>query len=90
MGERGLLSNFSGVLVGRPKAQFLDKQPTNEERAEFRRQQRETVVRMIRNYNDNAPIVLNLDFGHTDPYIPLALGKLCTIDGMTKNVLMQF
>ena len=75
LGERGWLEKFQAVLVGRPKAWESDKQLTLEQKAEYRKQQRETVVNTVRQYNAHIPIVQNLDFGHTDPQVVLPLGR---------------
>jgi len=74
-GERGWLDRFRAVLFGRPKAWTFQKPYSAEEKAVYRQQQRETVVRVVREYNPTIPIVQNLDFGHTDPQIALPMGN---------------
>jgi len=73
-GERGWFDRFKAILVGRPKAWEFDKPQSPEEKAAYRHTQRETVVRVVREYNPVIPIVQNLDFGHTDPQIVLPMG----------------
>jgi muramoyltetrapeptide carboxypeptidase LdcA involved in peptidoglycan recycling len=74
-GERGWLDRFQAVLVGRPKAWTFNRPKSTEEKAVYRQQQRETVVRVVREYNPTIPIVQNVDFGHTDPQIVLPMGN---------------
>ncbi|MFZ1317345.1 LD-carboxypeptidase [Candidatus Saccharibacteria bacterium] len=75
LGERGWLDKFQAVLVGRPKAWEFNKQMTPQQKADYRDQQRKTVVGTIRQYNARIPIVQNIDFGHTDPQTVLPLGQ---------------
>ena len=74
-GERGWFDRFKAVLVGRPKAWEFDKPKSAEEKSAYRQQQRETVVRVVREYSPTIPIVQNVDFGHTDPQIVLPMGN---------------
>lgn len=90
MGERGWLNIFSGVLVGRPKAWEFDKQNNAEEKARYRKEQRETILRVIREYNTDIPVVQNLDFGHTDPQVPLPSGQNCRIDSANNTIYLTF
>ena len=71
LGEREILANIKGLLVGRPKAWEFDKQNTDEEKEKYKMVQRESVLEIVRKYNKNIPIVQNLDFGHTAPQICL-------------------
>jgi muramoyltetrapeptide carboxypeptidase LdcA involved in peptidoglycan recycling len=80
-GERGWFDRFKAVLVGRPKAWEFDKPKSPEEKAAYRQNQRETVTRVIREYNPIIPIVQNLDFGHTDPQIVLPMGNIARLTG---------
>jgi muramoyltetrapeptide carboxypeptidase LdcA involved in peptidoglycan recycling len=74
-GERGWFDKLAGVMVGRPKAWHFDRQKTKEQKAEYRKTQRETVISVVREYNATIPIVQNVDFGHTDPQIVLPIGR---------------
>lgn len=88
-GERGWLEKFSAILVGRPKAWDFGKQNTAEQKAVYRKEQRETVVRAVREYNETIPIVQNLDFGHTDPQIVLPMGRKARIDSTKQKLYLQ-
>ncbi len=90
MGERGLLKNFSGILIGRPKAWEFDKQNSTEQKQAYKKEQQEIVLKTIREYNSDIPIVQNLDFGHTDPQVPLPSGNVCRIDSKNQKVYLTF
>jgi muramoyltetrapeptide carboxypeptidase LdcA involved in peptidoglycan recycling len=89
-GERGWLSKFQAVLIGRPKAWEFNKQHTAEQKAEYRAKQQETVVKTVREYNKDIPIIQNVDFGHTDPQISLPMGGMARIDGADMKLFLQY
>lgn len=78
-GERGWFDQLAGVMVGRPKAWDFTQQNTVEQKANYRKDQREIVISVIREYNETIPIVQNVDFGHTDPQIILPIGRKATL-----------
>ncbi|MBI4087106.1 LD-carboxypeptidase [Candidatus Kaiserbacteria bacterium] len=90
LGERGILKQVKGVLVGRPKAWEFDKQNTDDEKKAYRAEQREIVLKTVRAYNVNIPIVQNLDFGHTDPQLPMPYGGKVRIDSEAKKIFADF
>lgn len=90
LGERGWLNKFSAVLVGRPKAWEFDKQNTSEQKSDYKKSQRETVLKVIREYNAKIPIVQNLDFGHTDPQIAIPKGSLARIDTNNQKIFLTY
>lgn len=89
-GERGWFDKFRGVLIGRPKAWDFTKQRTAEEKAQYRAEQRAVVLKTVRQYNANIPVVQNLDFGHTDPQILLPMGSTVTIDTAQKRIVLDY
>ena len=89
-GERGWLNKLQGILVGRPKAWEFDKQNSTEQKELYRQAQQETVLRVVREYNKDIPIIQNLDFGHTDPQIILPLGNKARIDSVSKKVFLTY
>jgi muramoyltetrapeptide carboxypeptidase LdcA involved in peptidoglycan recycling len=86
LGERGMLEEFSAVIVGLPKAQHRERKPTKPEREEYREEQREVVKKRIDEYTDGIPIVFNMNFGHSDPILPLPIGGRIKIDTDGKNI----
>lgn len=89
-GERGILERVKGVLVGRPKAWYFDHQHSVEEQNKFRSSQREVILDVVRQYNLSIPVVQNLDFGHTDPQIPMPYGGKVRIDSAAKKIFATF
>jgi len=90
LGERGILENIKGVLMGRPKAWEFHKPATMEEKETYRAKQRETVLKVVRTYNASIPIVQNVNFGHTDPQIPMPYGNQIRIDAKNKQLFATF
>lgn len=89
-GERGWLDKFQAILVGRPKAWEFNKQNTTEQKAAYRKEQQETVVNTVRQYNKQIPIVQNVDFGHTDPQIALPFGRKARVLGSEKKIFLNY
>lgn len=80
MGERRLLERFDAVLVGRAKARTHREERPPEERAAYRGRQREAVRELLDLYNPEAPVVFDVDCGHTDPMVPVPIGAEVTVD----------
>lgn len=89
-GERGILERIQGVLVGRPKAWEFDKQNSTEEKEAYCQNQREAIIETVRKYNIKIPVVQNLNFGHTDPQIPMPYGNMVRIDSEQKKIFATF
>lgn len=85
MGERGILEQFSGVVVGRPKSASPDGPEKDHE--EYRRSQREVICQQINRYNPEIPIVMGLDFGHTDPHFPLPIGCCLRLEPENERIV---
>ena len=86
LGERGLLERFDGLLVGRPPARSHVEDRPPEWRRSYRTQQQEAISSVFAEYNPDAPIVLDVDFGHTWPTIPLAIGDRVEIDPVSETI----
>jgi muramoyltetrapeptide carboxypeptidase LdcA involved in peptidoglycan recycling len=76
LGERGVLADLGAVLVGRPETPG----GSLSDREGYRREQRETIARVLSEYAESLPVVFDLDFGHTAPNLPLPLGAPIAID----------
>jgi muramoyltetrapeptide carboxypeptidase LdcA involved in peptidoglycan recycling len=87
MGERGLLGQFAGVAVGRPKAWSRDR-PVD--RAAYTADQRDAVLRALATYNPTATVVVGLDAGHTDPQVVLPIGGEVTLDPAAGTVTVTY
>lgn len=90
LGERGWIDKFQAVLVGRPKAWERGKEKTADEKALYSEKQRKTIVDTIRFYNEDIPIIQNLDFGHTDPQIALPSGGKVRVQTSAKKVFLAY
>ena len=90
LGERGILQNIKGLVMGRPKAWEFDKPQLDEEKIEYKKRQRETVLEIVRQYNQDIPVVQNVDFGHTAPQICLPVGSKMRIDSVNKKIFVRF
>ena len=89
-GERGILEQVRGVLVGRPKAWEFDKPQDKKLRKKYREDQRKMILKTIHKYNPNIPVIQNLDFGHTDPQIAMPYGGRCKIDSGSQKIVVEF
>lgn len=89
-GERGWLDKFQAVLVGRPKAWEFDQQNDTATKAKYREEQQETVLRVVREYNKDIPVVQNIDFGHTDPQVVLPNGNKARIISSENKILLTY
>ncbi len=90
LGERGILAQVKGVLIGRAKAWEFDRPHTFEQKETYRRDQQDAILRAVRMYNADIPVVQNMNFGHTDPQIPMPYGGRVRIEGVTKKVFATF
>lgn len=90
LGERGILERVQGVCIGRAKAREFDKLRASEERAAYRKEQQQTILETVRSYNQMIPVVQNLDFGHTEPQIPMPYGNTLRIDAKNQKLYATF
>jgi len=89
-GERGILKRVKGICVGRAKAREFDKPRSPAERAVYRKEQQEIIIKTVRAYNKDIPILQNMDFGHTEPQIPMPYGNLVRIDFENRRIFATF
>ena len=85
-GVRGLLQQFSAILVGTAKGTALGTVRTPGERARYRDEQRAAILRALKDYNPAAMAVFGVDFGHTDPQWILPYGGRVTVDGPARRI----
>jgi hypothetical protein len=67
MGERGLLQQFAAVLWAPPKAWNFETRNNPQQRKTYVDLQYAAVLRAFAEYHPEVPLVLGVDFGHTDP-----------------------
>lgn len=77
-GVQGIINEVKGIIFGRPKDY------SNEEKEELYK----VVLSVVRNDFGAAdiPIVMNIDFGHTDPKLVMPLGCRININPMGKEL----
>lgn len=87
MGENGILERFSAIIVGRPCRQPLDGEERNEkEKQEYHGDQKKRIKEEIKRYSPETPVVFDVDFGHTDPKIPLQIGSKLELNPEKKQI----
>lgn len=79
-GIQGVLDNVKGIMFGRPKGY------SKEEKEELYKTV-ENILRVEFGITD-IPVVMNMDFGHTDPKIIVPLGCNARINPKTKEVIL--
>ena len=90
MGERGLLHQFSALLMGRAKSWSFERQLGAPERALFRQHQREAVLRAIHQYAPDTIVVFDVDLGHTDPQLVVPVGGRIRVDGPRRRITVTY
>ena len=81
LGENGILNKFSAILVGRPIRKPLHgEERTEEEKQQYHEDQKERIKEEIQRYSSDTPVVFDVDFGHTDPKLPLQLGSKISLN----------
>jgi muramoyltetrapeptide carboxypeptidase LdcA involved in peptidoglycan recycling len=86
MGERGLLQRFGAVIWGRPKAWSFEQPNDPAGKASYTGAQYETVRRAMAEYHPDVPLVLGVDFGHTDPQQIVPFGGQITVDATNREI----
>ncbi len=89
-GERGILERIQGICVGRAKARELNKLCSAEARAAYREEQQAAIAKIVRAYNKSIPVVQNMDFGHTEPQVPMPYGNTIRIDSDNQRIFAEF
>ncbi|TQF01949.1 LD-carboxypeptidase [Kitasatospora acidiphila] len=90
MGERGLLEQFSALLMGRPKTWSRYRTLDAEQKTQFRQGQREAVLRALAEYAPRAVAVFDVDLGHTDPQLVIPCGGTIRVDGPERRVFVTY
>ncbi|MET9886478.1 S66 peptidase family protein [Streptomyces sp. NPDC006430] len=90
MGERGLLQRFPALLMGRAKSWSFENRFSTQEKAHFRQQQREAVVRALQQYAPDTMVVFDVDLGHTDPQLVIPVGGRIRVDGPARRIVVTY
>lgn len=89
LGERGLFSRFSAVVVGRAKTRSYHTERSANERQTYRESQRDVITDVVTEYNETAPIIFDVDFGHTNPVTPIPYGQRVHIDPSQQYITLR-
>ncbi|MET7436832.1 S66 peptidase family protein [Streptomyces sp. NPDC005496] len=90
MGERGLLRRFPALLMGRPKTWSFEQPNDAAARARYVREQHEAVLKAVDMYAPDMMVVLDVDFGHTDPQHVLPYGGTIRVDGPARRITVTY
>lgn len=90
MGERGLLQQFPALLMGRAKSWSFENPLSTQEKAHFRLQQREAVMRALQQYAPHTMAVFDVDLGHTDPQLVVPVGGRIRVDGPARRIIVTY
>lgn len=90
LGEAGYLKRIRGLILGRPKTWFFDHKMQSQQKSEYRKLQAKTVLEIFRQYNSTAPMVSNVNIGHTDPQAIVPYGGKAQIKTQDKRLLFIF
>jgi muramoyltetrapeptide carboxypeptidase LdcA involved in peptidoglycan recycling len=90
MGERGLLRQFPAVLVARAKSWSFEQPLDAQAGAEYRKAQRDAVLRALSEYAPQAMVVFDVDFGHTDPQLVIPCGGRIRVDGPARRITVEY
>lgn len=84
---RGILQKTNGILMGRPGGEFSphDKEKENEFISLYSRYD-DAVLKVLKEFNLDIPVVTRMDFGHTVPQLILPYGALVQINPSEKEV----
>jgi muramoyltetrapeptide carboxypeptidase LdcA involved in peptidoglycan recycling len=90
LGERGILGRVHGLLVGRPQSWDFQRRLGTKEKEAYREEQRKAILKEFRKYNPAAPVVQNLDFGHSNPQICLPYGRRIKVEPQSREIKVEF
>lgn len=90
LGERGLLQRFGALLMGRPLAWRRGTGNDEEFRAAYVQAQHDAVLAAMAEYSPGVPVVLDVDFGHTDPQLVMPYGGDVRIDPVEQSISVRY
>lgn len=91
LGERGVLRQFAAVVWARPMLTDARSVPDDLDAATAKRAEYRTAVqRAVTEYNPEAVLVMDVDFGHTMPQLLIPYGEDLTVDARSKTLTAHF
>lgn len=88
LGELGILGVLGAILIGYPKAQYINKKP-GEGRKAYIQNQQQAIKAALKDYACDIPTIFNLNFGHTDPQVIIPNGAIATIDTVHRTIAFE-
>jgi muramoyltetrapeptide carboxypeptidase LdcA involved in peptidoglycan recycling len=90
LGERGWLSRFPAILIGRAKCWDRGNRLAPDAKRAYADDQRAAVLRATSEYAPDAVVVLDLDIGHTDPQQVLPYGGEARVDAEARRISVRY
>jgi muramoyltetrapeptide carboxypeptidase LdcA involved in peptidoglycan recycling len=84
------MQQFPALFMGRAKAWAFQVPSDTEQRAEYRRNQRQAVLHALSEYAPDMLAVFDVDLGHTDPQLVIPYGGTVTVDGPTRRITVMY
>jgi len=87
LAAQGILPLIKGILFARPGGEFLASEKLEEDTfIEGYKDYDNAILKVLKEYNIDIPVVTHMDFGHTVPQVILPYGVLVEINPIEKNV----
>ncbi|MBE6482861.1 MULTISPECIES: LD-carboxypeptidase [Actinomyces] len=90
LGERGVLTAAAAVLLARAPATSFQVSRDAQARAQYRQEQAQSALEVIRHYNTAAPVCAGVPFGHTRPQWILPHGGTLTVDAASRRITASY
>jgi len=90
LGVRGLLQRFGALLMGRPRGWRFGTPDDPAFRAAYVGAQHEAVLAAMTEYSPGVPVVLDVDFGHSDPQLVIPNGGDVRIDPQKQTISVRY
>jgi muramoyltetrapeptide carboxypeptidase LdcA involved in peptidoglycan recycling len=85
-----LMQQVPALLMGRARSWSFEKPLSAQEKADFRQQQREAVLRALQQYAPDTMAVFDVDLGHTDPQLVVPVGGRIRVDGPARRIIVTY
>ncbi|MBQ8251707.1 MAG: LD-carboxypeptidase [Alphaproteobacteria bacterium] len=87
LAAQGILPLIKGILFARPGGEFLASEKLEEDAfIEGYKDYDNAILKVLKEYNIDIPVVTHMDFGHTVPQVILPYGVLVEIDSCNEKV----
>ncbi|QSB04756.1 S66 family peptidase [Natronoglycomyces albus] len=90
LGERGFLQQCAALIMGRPKTWSFVRTLSHTQSNKYRAAQHKAVLAAMGEYAPHAPVVLDVDLGHTDPQLVIPYGGTIRLDLERKTITVEY